>query len=508
MLTDAEHFTPSATPVDICIIGGGVAGITVAHALSRSGLRILLLEAGGRSFAPESQDAYRGELSLPGQLALPPDQREAFQDYLHTSRLRFFGGTSNHWAGFCRPLDAEDFGQEGGWPLTLDTLRPHYTAAAKLAGVADFIEQPADGRGTARFADASVRTLFFHHSAPVRFGERYGPALAQAAQVQVVLGATVTALQADPSGRVEAAQVATRAGRRFEVRAGRFVLACGGIENARLLLLSDARHPGGLGNGSGHVGRHFMDHLMVLPAAQLLVPQTAAAMAPYSGIVRPHDPPRDAWERRQGHRRSAVLALAPALRRRLGLNNLAWYVFPLAQMQHQPDTLMQSLGGVLTRVDGRAWQGFDLVASAEARPHPGSRVTLANERDALGCRRVRLDWRLHDADITSIARATEQLALALGRSGRGRVRVERLQGSDYPFIVPQSHHAGTTRMSAAAADGVVNADCRLHEAINVHVCGSSVFPAIGFANPTLTIIALALRLAGHLQRTARPEIAA
>lgn len=158
---------------------------------------------------------------------------------------------------------------------------------------------------------------------------------------------------------------------------------------------------------------------------------------------------------------------------------------------------------------GLRWRGWSFGApkmllirsSCEQAPHPDSRVTLDGERDALGMPRVVLDWRLSPIDRHTIAFAFRRSVDGLTQAGLGQVTLEpwiETPDLDSGEFEGGYHHMGTTRMSDTPTSGVVDRHCRVHGVHNLYIAGPSVFPTSGCANPMLTIVALALRLAGHL----------
>jgi len=262
MLDDASAVPAgSELTADVCIVGAGPAGITLARELAARDLDVVLLEAGGEKHEEASQELYRGE---EGCDLLGPDAY-----YLLAGRARVLGGTTLHWHGWCRPMDPLDFEarpwvEDSGWPLHRDELTPFYRRAARLLGLSDFDDAADRGRaptppllaGSGRF-----ETTFYHLRA-TRFGRAFRRELQAAPRIRTLLHAAAVELETDPSAtRVERVAVGGPDGRRFAVRAPRVVLAAGGIENARLLLLSDRVAAGGLGNAHDLVGRCFMEHL-------------------------------------------------------------------------------------------------------------------------------------------------------------------------------------------------------------------------------------------------------
>jgi len=493
---------PSGTilETDIAIIGAGAAGITLARAFINDQRRVMLIESGGFDLDAETQALYEGE--------------SQGVDYpLDAARLRYFGGSTNHWGGFCRPLAEIDFEKRdwvpySGWPITRADLDPYYTQAQQVAqlGRALTITDFDDTAGWARrnlgsplpFADDSFVTRFFIYSAPLRFGEAYRDEIAHAPNISAYLNSNVLEIVPDAAARrVERLRLATLAGNEFEVRPKLCVLAGGGIENARLLLLSNSVQPAGLGNGNDLVGRFFMEHVHV-PGQIALI-----AMDDKGSIPAYYDEPKAIDD---AHVRAILMPSDAYLRRerRLGLN-IAIYPMRPAGAEGAPEAERPSEAGIaqLLRLQsaGSGATIFGASCAAEPIPTPDNRVTLAAARDALGQNRSRLIWRPAIEEHRDLARNVDALGQSFGRWGRGLVKALFTEKPDWPEdeIGWGNHHMGTTRMATDPKQGVVDADARVHGIDNLYVAGSSVFPTGGPVNPTLTIVALTLRLADHIK---------
>jgi choline dehydrogenase-like flavoprotein len=307
----------------------------------------------------------------------------------------------------------------------------------------------------------------------------------QAPNVVTYLGANAVDLETPaPPERVSAVKVVCLAGTSFRVAARAFVLATGGIENARLLLLADRVESAGLGNGHDLVGRYFMEHLYMDAAAEIRAPRGAISdFYTFGHLV-------------DGRRVRGILGLTPDARRRERLTNYCGVIVePKASLLTR---LRNTIAEVRARAAPRTYQLKNVMEQA---PNSDSRVTLGLDRDRLGCRRPVLRWRLSSVDKSTAHRAHAILGEELSRSGLGTMTSSMGSEADpLPASVRGArHHIGTTRMHADPRRGVVDADCRVHGIANLYVAGSSVFPTSGAANPTLTIVALALRLARHLQ---------
>ena len=523
MIRDLREYTDrSLIEADVCVIGAGAAGITIARVLTAARLRICLIESGGVEFEAPVQQLYDAE-----NVGRP---RRA-----HTvSRLRFLGGTTNHWTGLCAPLDDEDFvatpwAPYSGWPITKAELDPYYARAFAICGLRHSVFDgrlwPLVGRKPMPVSARRLTQFFLHYSPAVRFGVVYRDELEQDPRLLLLTHANATNLQPTEDGaHVAHVDLRSLEGKSAQVRARIYVLACGGIENARLLLLSDRVTPRGLGNRHDVVGRFFMDH-----------PFGKCGEIVQSGHVRLHDLYTDFRHEGAGYRPG--FALSPEVRMAEGVLNAGAHLWPAYQAESAGTraargilaalasrSLPRELGRDIQKVIGdldhvvfdvqRRLTGnrgdvdarprLDLMCALEQSPNPDSRIALSTGRDALGLRRARVDWRLTDLDRRTLQVVTQTVALELGRLNLGRVHVpESLRDAQPDWdreLTDYNHHMGATRMASDPARGVVDRDCRVHGVDNLHVAGSSVFPTAGHVNPTLTIVALALRLADRLSR--------
>jgi choline dehydrogenase-like flavoprotein len=538
MFIDTRRVTEgSVVNSTVCIIGAGVAGITLALEMEKLGIDACLLESGGLEPDDDTRDLYRGE-----DIGLP----YAFAD---GCRGRFFGGSSNCWGGWCRPLDPWDFEkrewiQNSGWPFGLNELTEYYqrTHALLKLGPHNFDPEfwvPAIGRNDVfriPFTTGKVRDTISQFSPPARFGKLYRNTLLHSRRIAVYLYANVVNIDSDrPAQNVTRVQVVTLSGRKMSVTAKLFVLATGGIENARLLLASNKVQECGLGNGHDLVGRYFMDH----PRMQ-------------SGSVRFHKK----WSRNKlydikyHYMNSAVaahgihiasqLSLTPhILEQEQLLNARVWFssIFPgegsagaqalfrckqawlqkeqadwslsrdlFTMVAHPVDTL----GYGFTRVfqPRTLIKGVKFQIIIEPEPHPDSRVTLSTTRkDQLGLNRVQVDWRLSTKVQRTLDRTLSIIADELRLGGVANVTLDPpIEGREWPASLEKEgtwHHMGTTRMHDSPLHGVVDRNCKVHGMSNLYIAGSSVFPTAGANFPTITIAALTYRLADHIAQKLR-----
>jgi choline dehydrogenase-like flavoprotein len=524
-----EQTNPAAIEADIAVIGAGVAGQTVAKALADAGREVLLIESGGLDYDPDIQ-----ELNRAGSTGVP------YYD-LFRARLRFFGGTSAIWGGrTCRldPIDFEkrDWVPHSGWPFGEAELAPFYEQAEARIGLRSDYRgvHPLDRiRGTPRVdhdrIDASY-WQFDHHID--RFTAAYRDDILKHPRIRVLTNATVTEIVAAADGNsIERLDLANLAGCKGAVRAREYVLACGGIENARILLASRSVMKNGLGNDADWVGRTFMEHvhcrgaefLTDSPAKVLSFGKSvrfrrsrfAAALRPGVALQREAHILNGSFtvnaRRRPGKKLGAFISGFNYMRHSMAVPNKlwrkSWYAIKHTgtRFQEWADPWRPAL---LTRFTDR---GVYAIFRSEQAPNPDSRIMLDHvETDALGMPRAVLNWALSDIDKRTIAVTADALDGEMRRLGLGSVR--KMPWLDDPSVpwefdplisknpIGGYHHMGTTRMGDDPASSVCDGNGKVHGIANLHVAGSSLFPTGGWANPTLTIIALSFKLADHLSR--------
>jgi choline dehydrogenase-like flavoprotein len=476
---------------DLCIVGGGAAGITLALALASSGLTVILLESGG--LAPDEATSALAEARMTGIQTWSPAEM----------RVRALGGATGHWEGFCRPLAEADFGARSwlpgsGWPITRAELEPYYALAQQTLELGAFDYDPAtraarSGRPLLPFG-AYAENRHYQLSPPTRMGERYLAELDAAAYLDVYTHANVTNIVLDAAQqRVFAVDFKTLSGHENRVQAGLFVLAMGGLENARLLLASNTQRASGVANEHDVVGRYFMEH----PRYEAVLTGVHGAL-PDLSFYAPH-----ASDLRAGSREVNILGaigLSAAARAEHELLDVTATLAAVPLDRSTGSLPLDVVQALVTR-DGTLPGALAFTLCCEQAPLADSRVTLDGELDALGMPRLCLDWRISPEDDARMARAARLLARELGALGLGRLWFPSTNGRLVATPKPGGHHLGTTRMGTDPATSVVDANCRCHGLENLFIAGSSVFPTGGDAHPTLTIVALAHRLAAHLEAT-------
>lgn len=452
--------------VQIAVVGAGPAGLMLASELSATA-PVLVIESGGFEVDEELQELLDGECV---GIAYP----------LSETRLRGFGGSTSLWAGYCAVFDPHDFSERywipgSGWPFQVDEIKPYYHKVSEYLNLGELNFDAVDIANRActdlPFNNESVIPTVWRFGTPtLRISEHSRQQYETSENVTTLIHANVVDIRLDSEhGTVEELVIRTLDGREGTVSAEIFVLACGGIETVRLLLNANTQISRGLGNSSDMVGRCFMEH----PHLQIpsLMPDKTEFFDDW--LVRGH------YE--DGLQYLMCVGLSEEIQKQENILNARAHVFRTPEMsEHETPKV-----------------GIFL----EQAPNPSSRLTLSDQRDSLGMKRIRLDWQLTDLDWKTYEKTAEIVtrefvrirAVRSGSSSPGIVR-------DNSKLLYSNHHLGTTRMSTNSTDGVVDQNCLIHDYDNMYVIGGSVFPTVSWANPTFTLLALTLRLAEHLRK--------
>jgi choline dehydrogenase-like flavoprotein len=549
MMQDSQDFVSGAPlTADICIVGGGAVGIALALTLKDAGRDVIVLEAGGLQREEEVQALYQGTVADP-RLHRPID----------TYRERGLGGTTTVWSGRCMPYDPIDFEkrawvQESGWPISYDSVARYYPRANKLCEAGAFAYSAASAfrepirpmiRGFA--GEAFTTELLERFSPPTNFGQRYRERLVSAANVRIILHASVTEIQLNAEGSsVAALEVRTPSGAILPVKAKEYVLAAGGLESTRLLLASRAVQRNGIGNAHDVLGRYYMCHLAgtigsfhasagrgaVWNGYEIaddgtycrrrlaLLPQAQREHRIGNFIARLHhpriaDPAHGSGVLSALHLGQAMVPKRFRLRlegKQMGLREAAHHGGNV--LRDAPAIVSFASRMVVNRgLAGRKYPSvviqarsnrYSLDFHGEQEPNPHSRVTLTSDVDALGMPRLAVDWRYTKLDLDTVATSLKLFAEDVQRSGCGAFdyHPDEVESEMTRYGAYAGHHIGTARMGDDPKRSVVDADCRVHGVQNLYVAGAAVFSTSSQANPTLMAVALALRLADRLN--ARP----
>ena len=546
MFVDAAGLEPDAQiQADVCVVGSGPAGLTLVRELTGRGLRVALLESGDLSVRQRAKHLGIGQVR--SEDAAYARQR------LHRTRRRAFGGTGNAWNArsprFERnvrlvPLEDIDFETRrwlpgSGWPFSRAHLQPYYARAAVHFGVDGRRWEPRDwateGRPAMDVDPTLLGTRMFQFADAGAFVSGSALQMLGATDVTVFLGATAETLHSD-GGRIREVVALTAPGRRLRVTAHAVVLACGAVENARLLLASGSETAPAPGNSHDLVGRYFMDHPAVRCGVLLPADPNVVREAGLYDIHVAHGAPvvakltlaADAVRARRSMHSAFQLFARPAGYRPEFMEHLKYLMedFDVAGMgRAMTGWGSQRIGRIELAAARRWFKGrlnmgwssdpsvidstafLEVVQKTEQAPDRDNRVVLSDRRDALGCRTADLHWRWTDGDRRSVRHGQQVLAEAVAEAGVGRLVIASDEDGDPVLSRGTNHHMGTTRMHPDPRFGVVDANGQVHGTANLYVAGASTFPTGGYANPTLTIGALSVRLADHLlQQGLRREV--
>jgi len=476
MIKDYEAEKTLRKAYDVCIIGAGPAGITLALRLAEAGWRVVLLEGGGHEYSPRSQAFYRCTST-------------GLELYAEETRLRYLGGTSNHWAGRCRPFTVSDFANAPpvdlpGWPIPYGEIERYLPAAMDIVDLPQGAEFRTVNAGLGGDEFDADRFLL---SPPTRFAQKYAKALDETAGLDVFINCNCVDLDFDEaSGQLKAAVVSDYARNRQRVVASTFILATGAIENARQLLNSTTLVGAGVIKKDGMTGCCLMEHLNVDMGTFILKDGQGTEPRQYYTT----DTFVSEYRAGKGNVSTTVLTDVQTYGR-------------TAEVKHFLESLACEMG-LASKIDFVAkfsCPGDGVISTMiEQFPNAHSRISLLDEKDELGVSKVNVNWALSATDRHTIKCIGSELAKQFAEMGLGFVKL-----NDYVYdtelalkVQPHAHHMGTTRMAASPEFGVVDTDCKVFGTDNLYVAGSSIFATGGASNPTMPLLQFALRLAEHL----------
>jgi choline dehydrogenase-like flavoprotein len=507
---------PSELSADVCIVGSGAAGLALASEMLGS-RNTIILESGALDHEPPTQALYDVDVS-----GLPhPGSTQG--------RFRICGGSTTKWGGQALPLMSSDFETRewipySGWPISADELSPYYARAHRFLFL-DQMNFDTDLFRHLRTAPPAINqdTLWYHFSkwSPTpNIRERYIPGIRAATRSTLLFHANVIAIDLTPScDRVRKIHVRSFNGRTAAIHAREFVLCTGGIETPRLLLANDSQQPNGIGNQYDLVGRFFQDHpsatigYLKHPdplAAQRLFNVFHKAGLKYS--VRCTATP--GWQR---DHRTLNISMGSTLEYDDSFLQDLKAAYLAARQTHILEAASKAIRAARhpRSAISPVWHflrhrrtfvpnaRLRIGLTSEQEPNPESRILLSPAKDALGMRRANVRWKLTDLTIQTIRGFANSLSHEFQRTGLGSIELDSWLNDDSAdwtaHVTDQYHHIGTTRMHRSPRCGVVDPNCKVHSVSNLYIGSSAVFPTSGHSNPTLTIIALTIRLADHLK---------
>ena len=548
MKFDARQLAPSKEILaDVCVIGAGPAGMTLAREFLGADITVNVLESGGDAHDADVQRLSEGELS--GHVYEPHE----------STHMRQIGGTANHFIlrmtdnefGYrYTPLDDIDFEQRdylphSGWPIKKSDLDPYYARVQDVCGIGhyDYAAQywARENFELLAFDASKAYSSVFMFGPTKKFSRTFPDLIASSQNVHLYAFATVVELICGDDGTtIEAAIVRRFDGQEIVFKAKHFIVAANALQTPRLLLNSTRYHKNGIGNQHDNVGRYFMDHHLV-PSGNFVMhdPKTINRMAFYD---------------MQGIDGCSILGrinLSPEKMRKEGLRNLSAMLFPMPwnaadleamnsfnhlkiQLRWHWDRWPKDFGKHLMHIfrgrnrvfraiyenvrygvpflvglgrggwsrianNENKYDRLEVLALVEVSPNPVNRVTLVEDKDALGCQKIKLHYICAEEDIDSLKRSQTIIGEAFEATGLGRYAPPKVAADVMKTLTGTHHMMGTTRMSDDPKTGVVDRDCCVHGMQNLFIAGSATFPTGGYANPTLTNLALSIRIADKVK---------
>lgn len=514
----------SSYTFDVCVIGGGPVGIATALSLARSGNRVLLLESGGLDPDVETQDL--------STLVIPD---ETHHRSAALTVYRGLGGTSRWWGGRCVEYDdidfeTRDFVTDSGWPIDHAEIKPFYREAHAFL-TSDFV---AD-RPTSILAEHPINVESWARVQNVARSKR--TALKSTTNLTIALHTTAIGFEYDTATGIVLGLNVKEQSRPKTVRAQYYILACGGRENARLLLQLQTASSTILNGARATTGHYYMGHLTGAIssiqfhnrqlAEHVLFKRTANGTYMRGRFQLSADMQKAKqllntvmWPQNYEHLADGALDGASAvyqlLRFRAQSNDARWQDFSPAKaagaILRHPGQAARSCHNLLKNRLLRYPHFFVpnptntywLRYHAEHTPLYASRVSLSRERDAFDVYRLQVDYRYCEADYRSVVQSHRLLDQALREASAGSLSFfgppEDMAALVKAQAVDGYHQIGLTKMSASRRSGTVDTNCKVHDLENLYVAGSSIFPTSSQANPTLPAVAFALRLASHLTK--------
>ena len=471
---DIEKINSSLPDYSVCIVGAGAAGITLATELAKHGHKVALMEGGGNEFSENSQDCYKGNVI-----------GDPYFD-LDITRLRYFGGSTNHWQGWCRSFEQIDFerdylGEHYLWPIVHKDISVYLEEACKILEVnSKFEKKDID-------TSSQIKKIIFQFSPynkenglPVRLGLKYDEFIQNSETIDLFLNSNLVDIDGINT-KVKSAIFSNYKGDKININAKFFVLAMGGLENSRYLLWFANKYGNKFFDNSTPIGKYWMEH-----------PSFGLGEAIVSNNFSRHM----FWSlKEEAQKNNGILGCG-----------LRLILYPHTELKKKIIKLLciaPTLGKKVAEMAKKELIcNVRLNAAWEQSPNIKNKITLDSLKDKFGIPRINLNWKKRQIDRKTIKKSTEIFNDWMINNEHGRIRLDNwlLNDENYPLEgeIGGHHHMGGTRMFAHPKYGVVDSNCKVYGSENLFIAGSSIFTTGGHNNPTLPIVQFSLRLRDHL----------
>jgi len=462
---------------DICILGAGPAGITLALNLSKN-FNIALIEGGDFNFSDKSQNIYKGKNI--GDKYFELDE----------TRLRLFGGSSNHWGGMCRSLDdfefiKKNYSKLANWSLNKKDLDLYLDKACEILEIQNnFFSKKINNK---------INEINFQFSKPVNFNTKYKDEILKSKNIDLFINTNAQFLK--PKNKIHSVSIKNFKNEEFLINSKKFIICLGGIETSRFLLLSKFKNNSFLKNNN-NIGKYWMEHPHFVVGDVILKEQKDYAKKPAS------------------YEEMKYFTLNDNLKLEKKILNCSIRLDKFQNNPYQRDKLkkmIHDLSCVAPKLSKKMFDLFDknllcggrIIAVSEQEPNENSKIVLdRNSVDRFNLPRVNLNWKKNRQDLKTLRVTAEEFAKDFAKNNYGRIAIQNWLYSENftenENFLAGNHHMGGCRMSSNSKNGLVDNNLELHDFKNVYICGSSVFPSAGHSNPTLTIIQLSLKLASKI----------
>lgn len=528
---------------DVCVVGAGPAGLTLALEMERLGKSVLVLESGGLVANQKQQSLSTADI-------LDPDSHDDMQ----IAVSRRLGGTSNLWAGRCVPFDPIDFEPrphvpEASWPIDLDDVSQHYQkASAYLSGGETNFVDLIPGISIDETEFSYTRLERYSNCPAIQVAHRQK--LKQSQAIDIRLNSTLVDVVLDEKNEVTALEVARPDGEVHTIPTRTLVLACGGLETTRMLLAMQKKKAGLFGGEEGALGKYYMGHVTGEVADIVFTNKRFESAFGYyvdgdGNYVRRRFVPSDDLQSREALSNIAFWPVVPPISdadHQSGILSLLFlalatrlfgslFIAEVIRKKHVPDGVdkIPHLLNVAKELPGATGYGisflykryfsksripgffipnrghrYGLSYHAEQCPRRDSKVYLSDKLDRFGLPSLVIDLRFSQEDAVAVLRSHKLFSDWLAKHEIGRVEYrapEELLIDEILAVASQgTHQIGTARMGTNRTTAVVDGNLRTFDVRNLFLLSSAVFPSSGQCNPTLTISALGVRLSQHLAR--------